>query len=38
MKTTTQQTHATGNNPAPKRARTMPITSAAIPANGDCVA
>lgn len=38
MKTTAQQTHATGNNPAPKKEIIIPTTSAIMPAIGDCVA
>ena len=30
--------HATGKSPAPKYETIIPITSAAIPATGDCVA
>ena len=38
MNTTAQQTHATGKSPAPKNEIITPITSAMIPAIGDCVA
>lgn len=38
MKTITQQTVATGNNPAPKNDKTIPAIKAANPAIGDCVA
>ncbi len=34
----TQQTVATGNNPAPNRERIIPTIKAANPATGDCVA
>ncbi len=37
-KTTAQQAQATGKRPAPKYERIMPITSAIMPAIGDCVA
>lgn len=38
IKTTAQQAQATGNRPAPNHESAIPMTSAIIPATGDCVA